>query len=49
MEEKNLRNYLRGDASVELLILATRDVLLGEEECKHERNHERMCETECYT
>ena len=48
MEERNLRNYLRGDASVETLILAARHVLLGDEECKKERRHNGWCEFECF-
>ena len=39
MEERNLRNYLRGDACVERLILAASGVLLRDEKCKEERNH----------
>ena len=40
MEERNLRNYLKGDASVETLILAAKGVLLGDEKCKNQANHE---------
>ena len=48
MEDKNLRNYLRGDASVETLILAAKGVLLGDEQCKRRNNHEGWCTDECY-
>ena len=48
MEERNLRNYLRGDACVETLVLATSSVLLGIEQCKEEGNHNGACTFECY-